>query len=241
MKTKKITSILLGLFITLIAVSCSKDENSGNVALKAKATFNPLSPKTSVAQKNLSTIIISSFMINIKEIEFEIDDDNDDQNENLYSDLELKGPFELDLSSGNVSIDITSINLPLAVYDEIEFKLHKSVNELSELFGKSIQIKGELNGIPFVFWHNFEEEFEVDYVNNAVDVVVDGTSTSAIINFDLDAVFGSTSTIDFTGAKDGNGNGIIEINPNNDDGNASLADFIKNLLKDNCELEEEED
>lgn len=240
MKTKKITSILLGVFITLTAVSCSKDEDSGNVALKAKATFNPLSPKTAVAQRNLSTITISSFMINIKEIEFEIDDD-DDQNENLYSDLELKGPFELDLSSGNVSIDITSINLPLDVYDEIEFKLHKSNNNLSELFGKSIQIKGKLNGIPFVFWHNFEEEFEVDYVNNAVDVIVDGTSTSAIINFDLNAVFGSTSTIDFTGAKDGNGNGIIEINPNNDDGNASLADFIKNLLKDNCELEEEED
>ena len=66
MKTKKITSILLGVFITLIAVSCRQDEDYGNVALKAKATFNPLSAKTTVAQKNLSAITISSFMINIK-------------------------------------------------------------------------------------------------------------------------------------------------------------------------------
>ncbi|WP_372793790.1 hypothetical protein [Lutibacter sp.] len=238
MNTKKNIQIILTFIVAFITFSCSSDSSADNVSLKAKATLNPAAKNSSLAQKNNAVITISGFIINIKEIEFDMKDD-DLENENLHSEIELQGPFELDLSSGNVAIDITSVDLPIAVYDKIQFKLHKSVNELSDMFGKSIQIKGDLNGIPFVFWHDIEEEVEVDYVNSTIDIVVNGTTEIATINFDLSAIFGAASTVDFSGVTDGNGNGIIEINPNNDDGNAAFADFLKNLLEEHSDLDED--
>jgi hypothetical protein len=216
--------------------SCSKNDPTGNVVLKAKAiNINPTSKVMSNAKNSTNIITISSFKINIGEIEFEVDDD--EQNENLYSDLELKGPFELDLSTGNLSVDITSTELPNNVYSEIEFDLEKSTNTNSELFGKSVQIKGTLNGMPFVFWHDIEEEFEVDYPNAATNINVVENKLNVVISFNLNTIFGSTSPIDFSTALDRNNNGIIEINPRNDDGNANIADQIKNLLKEYSELD----
>lgn len=229
--------VLLVAFLMIAISSCTKDEttNDGNVSLKAKATLMNTASKSGETAKNLSNVAITSFKINIREIEFEIDDD-DDTMEELYSEIELDGPFELDLSNGSTAIDITSVDLPNNVYDEIEFDLHKSTDSQSDLYGKSIEIKGEINGVPFVFWHDTEEEFEVDYNNNSVDVVVDGTSVVTTVNFDLSIIFGAASNIDFSTATDADQDGVIEINPNDDDGNNDLADFIKNLLEESSDL-----
>ncbi len=231
--------VLLVAFLMIAISSCTKDEttNDGNVSLKAKATLMNTTSKSGETAKNLSNVTITSFKINIREIEFEIDDDDDDDTmEELYSEIELEGPFELDLSNGSTAIDITSVDLPNNVYDEIEFDLHKSTDSQSDLYGKSIEIKGEINGVPFVFWHDTEEEFEVDYNNNSVDVVVDGTSVVTTVNFDLSIIFGAASNIDFSTATDADQDGVIEINPNDDDGNNDLADFIKNLLEESSDL-----
>ncbi len=235
-----LTKFSLALFLSIILMtvtSCSKEDPTGNVVLKAKAiNTNPASKFMANTKSSVNTISISSFKINISEIEFEVEDD-DDQFEDLYSDLELKGPFELDLSNGNIYVEIASAEIPNNVYSEIEFELEKSTNTNSELFGKSIQIKGTLNGKPFVFWHDIDEEFEVDYPNAATNINVDENKLNIVISFNLTSIFGSTSVIDFSTAQDRNGNGIIEINPRNDDGNANIADQIKNLIKENSELD----
>ena len=196
-------SLVLFLSIILMSVtSCSKNDSTGNVVLKAKAiNTNPSSKVMFNAKSSVNTITITSFIINIGEIEFEVDD-HDDQYEDLYKDIELEGPFELDLSNGNLSIDITSTELPNNVYSEIEFDLKKSTNTNSELFGKSIQIKGTLNGKPFVFWHDVDEEFEVDYPNAATNINIDENKLNIVISFNLTSIFGSTSVIDFSTALD---------------------------------------
>ena len=114
-------SLVLFLSIILMSVtSCSKNDSTGNVVLKAKAiNTNPSSKVMFNAKSSVNTITITSFIINIGEIEFEVDD-HDDQYEDLYKDIELEGPFELDLSNGNLSIDITSTELPNNVYREIK-------------------------------------------------------------------------------------------------------------------------
>ena len=231
------TPVLLVALMMIAISACSNDEvtNNGNVSLKAKASANTFANKFSEATKNQSTVTISSFKINISEIEFEIDDD-DETEESLYSEIELEGPFELDLSAGNVAIDITTVNLPNNIYDEIEFDLEKSTDAQSDLYGKSIQIEGEIDGHPFVFWHDVEEEFEVDYSDNTIDVNVDGSNIVTTINFDLSIVFGTASVLDLSLATDADGDGVIEINPNDDDGNNELADFIKNLLEESSDL-----
>ena len=237
MKLTKLIPAFLITFILFNLTACSNDEisNDGNVALKAKASFNSTSSKDNTQRKNQATITITSFKINLREIEFEVDDD-DDLNEDLYTKLELEGPFELDLSSGNTTISITSTSIPNNVYDEIEFDLYKSTDPDSDMYEKSIQIKGEIDGTPFIFWHDMMDEFEVDFSNNLVDIIVDGSTTNITIDFDLSIIFGATSSIDFSLATDNNGDGLIEIHPNDEDGNRDLADFIKNLLKESADL-----
>jgi len=251
--------MLIIVFLLVIVSSCSSDEATinGNIILKANSSINNLSNKNEDS-KNESVIDISSFKLNIKDIEFEIDDDNENENENEDDDndndndndddneneddnedleFELKGPFELDLSNGE--FNIVNIEIPNNVYEEIEFRLHKSIDSESEMFGKSIEIKGMINGYPFIFWHNTEEEFEIDFDDSNYNVIVNGNNIDLTINFDLNAIFGKYSNIDFSNLLDSDEDGVIEINPNNDDGNKELADFIIDLLEEESELDED--
>ncbi len=252
MKTlEKFRVVLIIVVLLIIISSCSSDEtsNNGNIMLKATSTFNNFANKNEDS-KSESVIDISSFKVNIKDIKFEIDDhdddendddenDDDENNENENEDLEfeLEGPFELDLSNGESNI--VNVEIPDNVYEEIKFNLHKSTDIESEMYGKSIEIKGEINGFPFVFWHDTEEQFEVDFDDSNIDLIVNGNSIILTINFDLNAVFGIYSSIDFSNLIDDDANGIIEINPNNDDGNKELADFIINLLEEESELDDD--
>jgi len=244
MKTKKITQTIIAIFLVAFTISCSKDNStallsSGSVALKAKATINNTVAKNSTFSKGLS-LNITSLKINIKNIEFGVNEKEGEltsPNDSIYHNLELDGPFLLDLASGNTSIDIANVEIPNNVYDKVQFELNKNTDPNSSIYGKSIEINGDLNGVPFIFWTDAEEEMKINFSALNTNIVVDGTTTTTTINFDLSAIFGTASTIDFSTAVDGNADGVIEISPNNIDGNADLADLIKNLLKEGADLE----
>ena len=151
--------------------------------------------------------------------------------------MEFDGPFILDLLGGNTQINIASANVPLDVFEEIEFDMHKNEDTTNEvLFGKSILIEGTIDGVPFVFWHDTNEEFEVDYENAANDITVTEGGAGIVINFDLNIIFGAASSIDFSTVTDGDQDGVIEIHPGDDDGNGDFAHAIKNLLHEASDL-----
>lgn len=260
MKTTKIPFIISAILIMAITFSCSKESTplttSGTVNLKAKATLINLAAKSNISKKNLSNLTISSFKINIKNIEFDRDMDGDsnhnsnhgsnlneesnlNHNDSTYTNMAMQGPFELDLVANDTSISIATTNIPNNNFNEIKFELHKSTDPLSSIFGKSIEIKGEISGVPFIYWTSEEEEMKVTFNSTSTNIVVDGSTTTAIINFDLSTIFGATSLIDFSTAIDGNGDGIIEISSDNIDGNVELAHLIKNLLEEDSEIENE--
>ncbi len=181
-------------------------------------------------------VVVNSFKINIKEIEFDMDDDfsNGDGFYGDDDDIELKGPFELNLLGGPT--EIVGLNIPNGVYEEVEFKMHKSNNSSSDMFNKSIKMEGTINAVPFIFWHNVEEDFEIDYEDTNQQLVVkENNPVNVVFDFDLNAVL---SAIDLSTAVDGNKDGIIEISPNDPDGNRSLANKIKDKIKDFCDLED---
>jgi len=234
---KKMSPMFAIACTVMLLFSCNDESVSdeGNLKLKAAASLsNSLSQKFT-GLKEQSSVEITTFMINIKEIELEIDDD-DDMMENLYTDIELEGPFELDLLSGSTTIDIASATLPNNIYEEIEFDMDVCTNQDSELFEKSILIKGTINNVPFVFWHDTNEEFEIDYPNVNDNLIIDGGTVVTVINFELSLIFGAGSMIDFSLAIDRDGDGVIEINPNNDDDNKEIADLIKDLLEESSDL-----
>jgi hypothetical protein len=236
MKNKK---ILLGLLAVIFSTaSCSNDENSSNDAndnltIVAKASYSGNTGRMENA------VSITDFKINIKEIEFELDDDfyddeDDDYGDGFYGDddeFELSGPFELDLLSGQTTI--TTINIPNGVYEEVEFEMARSTDPNSELFNKSVLIKGTIGSTPFVFWHNIDEDFEIDYEDAGQNLVIADNSATLVIEFDLDAVL---ANVDLSNAQDGNGDGLIEISPNDPDGNQSLANTIKDKIEEYTDL-----
>lgn len=232
--------LLFGLVVvTVLAASCSNDEDNKmdnqneNLSIKARTSYS--SAKFSNQRTSAETVTLNSFKINLKEIEFEMDDDFS-TGDGFYGDdedIELKGPFELSLL--NTTTEITSLNIPNGVYEEVEFKMAKNTNSSSSMYNKSIEIKGSINGKPFEFWHNVEEDFEIDFEDANRNLTINNNSATIYFDFDLTTAIKS---IDFSSATDEDGDGIIEINPNDNDGNRSLANLIKDKIKDSCELDD---
>lgn len=241
------------LFTTILTFSCTKDNDdmndNGQLTLNVSANTTNIpgsASSTSRTTNGNSTIDITDFLLNIKEFELELDVEDDDDENELWDDdgyfdyedeIELTGPFELDLMSNQFSI--VSVELPNGVYEEIEFKFDKSIDANSELFNKSILIKGTIDGTPFEFWHDFEDEVEIDFDNPEYDLTINNNGTDLTINFDLSNVFNSITGVDLSQATDGNTNGIIEINPNDTDGNNAIAEQLKDKIKDFIDLSDD--
>ncbi|RXJ50709.1 DUF4382 domain-containing protein [Gelidibacter gilvus] len=225
---KKMKFGVVALALATVFTACSSDDdatiapNQGNLKIAASATYNM------AVNRGTDNVNLSKFLVNFKEIELEIEEgfyDSDD-------DIELKGPFEIDLLSGN-SIQLVDIEIPNGVYEEIEFEFDKSENSNSPLFGKSMELTGEINGQAFVFWHDFEDEIEIDYEDSNQKLVIDNNTKEVVINFDLSAVL---AMVDLSTATDGDGDGMITISPNDMDGNNDLAEALKQALKVQIEL-----
>ncbi|WP_339612005.1 hypothetical protein [uncultured Planktosalinus sp.] len=231
------TPFTMLFFSALVFLSCSSDESvindeTAQTTFGAKATFE--------SERINNELLISTFLVNVEDFELEFDDDDfgDDDGGpggNFYGDLELEGPFELDLSQPDVVFPFANIEIPLGQYEELEFDITRSSNSESILFQRSILIEGTIQGMPFVFWHNFEEDVEVDFEDTNIDIVVESNGESVVINFDLSFLF-NTNIIDLSNATDNNGDGVIEISPNDQDGNNALANLIKETIKEAIEL-----
>ncbi len=245
---------LIGIIVLLIMMgSCSNDSssNTNKMRIFGKATYTNAA-KTNVTLSPLTSgVVLTSFKINIKEIEFEIaegnedgedndnDNDSDDNDDGVYDgedEVGLFGPWELDLL--NQTTPVTTVNIANGTYEEVKFKLNKSLESSSDLFNKTVEIRGTINGTPFVYWHNFESEFEIDYEDTAQNLVVSNGSFDLIININMDEVL---SNVDLTTAVDGNGNGIIEIGPDDTDGNNALAEQLNDEMDDATDMDDDQD
>lgn len=226
--------------------SCSSSDPapSGTVALKMEATS---STGSTITGRKLATTAITDFKISLREIKFEFDEaDAHYKTDSMYNDdVKLMGPYIVDVMEPNGFVEqmITSVNLPNAQYEEVEFIFHKST-DVGDMNGKSIYIAGTIDGTPFVFWHDTSETFEIDFEDPTADLVVNGNSVAPVITFNLEQLFSTIKGgVNLSLAVDGDLDGVIEINPGStdNDGNKDLADAIKNLLKNSTDLKEDND
>jgi hypothetical protein len=87
----------------------------------------------------------------------------------------------------------------------------------------------------FIFTHDFEKEFSIDYEDNNQSLIINNNSYDLVLNFDLNQWL---SSIDLSTAVDGNGDGTIEISPNDPDGNNNLANQLNEDLEGSCEIDD---
>ncbi len=248
MKTKKrsvLKMMTLMLFGSMFFMACNDDPAAnGTVILKIDAA----SPTgNSISGRTLATTVITDFKVSIREVEFEFDeaDAHFKTDSSFNEDVKLKGPFVLDVLDQNAFVEqlITTVDLPNARYEEVEFKLHKNTNA-GAMNGKSIWITGTIDGKPFIFWHDTDEEFEIDFENAATDLVINGNTVAMVINLQLDRLFSTIKGgVNLSLAKDGDLDGVIEINPGSidNDGNKELAHAIKTLLEHATDLIDDKD
>lgn len=226
------------LALGLVSCGDKADAPVSNVTFVAKATLH------AAAGERVATgdadVVLKEFKINIREIELEYDEKDDDSGvKNIYDDVKLYGPFEIDLlneKGGTLSKALTSTSIPNGDFEEIEFKLHKGKVAGNSMYNKSVQASGTINGTPFVFWHDTDEEFEIDFEDVNKDIALRGQPLDVIINFNLRLLFSSVSGVDLSKARDGDGDGLITIDPKNTDGNKWLADLLKDALEDATDL-----
>ena len=230
MKSKILLMTFVGILMTGFLGSCGK-EDKGN----AKVSFQAVNSGTRMKTTPVTGVVINSFKVNIDEIEFEFYDSPNDQfpDGESYSELELEGPFEVDLvSNGNTQLTnlVAGVQLPQATFDELEFEFERSENRASPLFGRSILVQGTINGVPFEYFTTMDEfAVELEF-EPPVDLTVAG-GVSVVVSIDLAAIFNPLQGgVNISGARDGNGNGTIEIHLLDNDGNRALADRLDDAI-----------
>jgi hypothetical protein len=228
MKRIKLFLGIIGLFI--FTISCSDDSNNagGQMRVFAKGTY--IDPGSNKADHGFPSndIVITSFRINVDELtlKYFIPDDDDDNGEtgrndsdgHDYKKVTVMGPWELDLL--NQPIEIATVTIPNGHFKKAELELSKSLVITSPIYNKTVQITGTIDGTPFIFWHDFDQRLFLGYHNDDEIVIIHNNNNNLVFKFDLNELI---DMIDLSSAVDGDNDGVIEIGPDDSDGNNELA------------------
>lgn len=242
MKKMKKTSIL-AILVIMISSCTDNPSTSGNVTLKA-SSVSATGTTSTTARTAASTVVFTEFKINIAKIKFELDEVEDKYLTNPFydDDVKLVGPFLVDILDPNKTLTqfITSVNIPNAKYEEIKFKFEKSIMP-GEMEGKTFLIKGTINGKNFIIWSAKDAELEMDFADPAKDFTVNGNAMTLNIKIHLDAIMARLITLNNQNLLlDTDGDGVIEISTDNDDGHHDLGEQIKLLLEQETDLDDKD-
>jgi len=207
--------------LMLVFTACSKDEESGKVSLSIKGKNETLKSKA------VTGLVITDFRLSFRDVEFKKDESDLSGGEFNFS-----GPYDVDLmdEGGALTQTIGTVEIEDGTYKVLRFKLHKSTDRdvTDVLYDKSVFMAGTINGVPFEFWHDTSENFDFEYVNG-IEVV--GNTAKVAVQFNMDQFLSSVVAINLSDAVDQDEDGVIEINPDNEDGNSDLADDLKVNIK----------
>ncbi len=221
-----------------LMVSCSKsDSDDSRIRLKV-ATVNAPGVSGKSAEftgKSNDGIVFTDFRISIRDVVFKNDDD---PNSSLDTDeIQFRGPYQIDLLADGdaVTQTIGDAVVPDGRYKELRFKFHKDEDlpATDVLYDRSIYIEGTIDDVPFVFWHDTSENLDV---GRSTGVEVTGGVVNFTVEFDISQFLSSLKTIDLHQATDGNQDGLIEIFPNDEDGNQEIAKDLKDNIKETADL-----
>ncbi|WP_420319772.1 DUF4382 domain-containing protein [Flagellimonas sp.] len=231
-------SVLFFIALALFMGSCSSDDtDDSRIRLKVAAinTGGTTAKSVSFTGKNNENVAFTDFRISIRDVVFKNDDD---PNSSLDTDeIQFRGPYQIDLLSGGDAITQTigDAIVPDGTYKELRFKFHKDEDlpTTDDLYDRSIYIEGTINDVPFIFWHDTSENLDV---GRSTGVQVSGGVINFTVEFNMAQFLSSLKQIDLSLAVDGNENGVIEIFPNDQDGNQEIAKDLKDNIKETADL-----
>ena len=219
-------NVLFAVLGLAVFASCSSDDDEKVIPEGEKSTVQVVlksimsNEVTTYATANESNPLnLEQLYINIAEIEFDVADDK------VYSDVELEGPFPIDLLSKKAleGWTLSTTTVPNGTYEEIEFEfdVYEGNNEdFKNLSGNTIYASGSFSigdeTIPFVIKSEEEMEVELEYENTPL--ILDGENTKVFINLNLNKVVSElikNASADFLGATlEEDGSILIDKNTN---------------------------
>ena len=223
---------LILFLLNLAIVSCSKeDNNQGGINLTLSAVNSSGASRISINQKAQNAeVVFTDFRISIRDVIFKNDDD--DTSSLDTDEIQFRGPYQIDLLDNTEALSQTigNVFVPDGRYKELRFKFHKDEDlpVTDDLFDRSIFIAGTIDGVPFEFWHDTSEN--LDLGRNTGVLVQDGI-VDFTVQFDISQFLSSLNQIDLSQATDNNNDGLIEIYPNDADGNQDIAADLKENIK----------
>jgi hypothetical protein len=224
---KKISLFLISALVVLSA--CSEEDESGNVTLRVTGVNQDLK---SIKNGHLSEVKITDFRLSFRDVEFKADESEFDSAE-----VQFRGPFDVDLMSDTEALSQTigTVDIHDGNYNVLRFKLHKDTERMESdpLYDRSLFMAGTIDGTPFEFWHDTSENFDFEY-DGGIDVVSNNVDIN--VQFNIDQFLNSLHTIDLSQALDEDEDGLIEINPDDDDSNGGVADHLKENIKEAADL-----
>ncbi len=219
---KKVLTIFVA--VLLVTACSSDDEGNGGINLTVKGVNQTL--KLSEAT-NVVDVKITDFRLSFRDVEFKLD-----ESDLTGTEFEFRGPYDVDLMSETeaLSQSIGSVKLPDGTYKVLRFKLHKSTDrEASDvLYDRSMYMQGTIDGTPFEFWHDTSENFDIE---NPGGIVISRSVVNVTVQYTMDQFLNAMHTIDLSQARDEDEDGLIKINPDDDDGNGNIADNMKDNIK----------
>jgi len=223
---KKISflSIALGVVCTL-ALGCGGGGGSDSSGSKISFTVpiiggQIVDQSLIVTDDSDNTLTFDSVEVVVRELEFELEDADDDCDDALAGDddcADVKlGPFVVALNLDGSMKTAVSANVPAGLYDEVEFDVHKVSSGDAEdakflaanpdFEDVSVRVLGSFNGNSFTYTSDMMDKQEVDF-SPALEVL-DGEPVNVTIQIDVTSWFTDSSgdLIDPETANDGGSN-----------------------------------
>ena len=218
------TVILAAIVITSISFAgCQKDTNAvPQIGLKFNTvtTAIPLNSDLKSTQQ-LKELEFTSGFITLREVEFEVETDDDSIEVNFNIELNTK----IDFATGETDPDISFVEIPAGTYNEMEVEIElqdEGDSPAMVLNGSYVDAEGTSHPVRFEF--NSGETFEVE--KEGTITFATNESALAQITFDPTAWFAGVSNEQMSNATKDN-DGVIVISETQ---NANIFDVVADGL-----------
>lgn len=230
MRKRNFRMMLIAASTSVILFSCDEKEESpqfqqSEISVFATVDFSFNNPDPNARKSDL---IVNNFAV--KDVKLSIDNlklilrgTNEDSKKPSIVQIREKEPQLLNLVENGQAL-MAPIGTVMAfdgIYGKLNFDLvqAKDVPEDDEMYGLSVIAKVEWSGIPAIFYLDLEDEVSLMF-NKGIEVA---GAQDFILTMYVDRFFdGLTPDM----VKNENGDGVIEVGPNNLDGNQALYEAV---------------
>lgn len=144
------------------------------------------------------------------------------------AEIELEGPFAVDLTSPTSIADLTDVEIEAQAYCRLELRWHPDDDT-----GVAIEVAGEADGTPFAVRSRRNDELRLE-ATDADGFTIDDATSALFVAFDMAAWLDG---VDVASAElDGDGVAVID-----DDANGDLLDVFEDNVTDAADLFDDDD